>query len=154
MADVKPIPDDYPQLTAYLCCDGAAEAIDFYCTLFGGTERMRIPGPDDTVGHAEVQIGDGLLMVSDEFTEMGVVSPRNSGATGSSYSLSLYVDDVDGVFAKALEMGATGLREPADQFYGDRSGQFLDPWGHRWAVATHIEDVSPEEMMRRAADMG
>jgi PhnB protein len=153
MADVASIPDGYPRLTAYICCDGAADAIAFYCALFGATERMRIAEPSGKVGHAELQLGDSVLMLSDEYAEMQVLSPRNSGATGTSYSLSLYVDDVDAVFATAIERGCTPLREPTDQFYGDRSGQFLDPWGHRWAVATHIEDISPDEMAARAAAM-
>lgn len=153
MADVASIPDGYPRLTAYICCDGAADAITFYCDLFGASERMRIAEPSGKVGHAELQLGDSVLMLSDEYAEMQVLSPRNSGATGTSHSLSLYVDDVDAVFATAIERGCTPLREPADQFYGDRSGQFLDPWGHRWAVATHIEDVSPDEMAARAATM-
>ena len=151
MAAVKAIPDGYPQVTPYLCVDGAAAAIDFYGRVFGATERMRMGGPDGKVGHAELDIGTGLVMLADEFPEMGQKSPRALG--GSPVTVSLYVDDVDAVFARALEAGAKEVRPVTDQFYGDRAGQFEDPWGHRWSVATHVEDVSPEEMARRAEAM-
>jgi PhnB protein len=151
MAAVKAIPDGYPQVTPYLCVDGAAAAIDFYGRVFGATERMRMGGPDGKVGHAELAIGSGLVMLADEFPEMGQQSPRGLG--GTPVTVSLYVDDVDAVFARALEAGATEVRAVTDQFYGDRAGQFEDPWGHRWSVATHVEDVSPEEMARRAEAM-
>jgi PhnB protein len=147
---VKPIPDGYPQVTPYLCVDGAAAAIDFYGVVFGATERMRMEAPGDTIGHAELEIGDSLIMVSDEFPEMGQRSPKAVG--GSPVTLSVYVDDVDGVFDRAVTAGAKPLREVQDQFYGDRSGQFEDPFGHRWSVATHVEDVPPEEMAKRAAE--
>lgn len=149
---VKPIPDDYPQVTPYLCVDGASAAIDFYVKVFGATERMRMGGPDGRLGHAEVQIGSGLVMLSDEWPEMDIRGPRSIG--GSPVTVSVYVEDVDAVFAKAIEAGATSLRDPEDQFYGDRSGQFLDPFGHRWSVATHVEDVDPDELQRRAAEHG
>jgi PhnB protein len=156
MADVKPIPDGYPQVTPYLCVDGAAAAIRFYGEVFGATERMRMGGgptdPDDKVGHAELQIGDGLIMLSDEFPEMGARSPKSVG--GTPVTLSVYVEDVDAVFDRAVAAGATVVRPVEDQFYGDRAGQFEDPFGHRWSVNTHVEDVSPEEMARRAAQMG
>ena len=145
---VKPIPDGYPCVSASLAIDGAAEAIDFYCEVFGATERMRMPMPDGKVAHAEIQIGDSVVMVADEFPEMGHLGPKAVG--GSPVTLSVYVDDVDAVFAKAIEKGATERAAVQDQFYGDRSGQFEDPWGHRWSVATHIEDVSEEEMAKRA----
>jgi PhnB protein len=152
MADVKPIPDGYPQVTPYLVVDGAAAAIEFYSEVFGATERMRMGGGDgpDKIGHAELQIGTGLIMLADEFPEMGALGPGTVG--GSPVSISVYVDDVDAVFARALAAGATELRPVEDQFYGDRQGHFEDPFGHRWSVATRVEDVPPEEMARRAAD--
>ncbi len=149
MAAVKAIPDGYPQVTPYLCVEGAAAAIEFYGRVLGATERMRMDGPDGTIGHAELQLGDGLVMLSDPFPGMGHASPRSLG--GSPVTISLYVEDVDAVHARALEAGATELRAVADQFYGDRIGVFEDPFGHRWSVATHIEDVPPDEMARRAA---
>jgi PhnB protein len=152
MATVKPIPDGYPQVTPYLCVDGAKAAIDFYSSVFGATERMRLPGPGDTIGHCELQLGDSLIMLADEAPELGIRSPKAFG--GTPVTLSLYVEDVDGVFARALQAGATALRPVEDQFYGDRSGQFEDPFGHRWSIATHVEDVSPEEMAERAAALG
>ena len=151
MAAVQAIPDGYPQVTPYLCVDGAAAAIDFYTRVFGATERMRMGGPDGKVGHAELQIGSGLVMLADEFPDTGQRSPTALG--GSPVTISLYVEDVNVVFARALEAGATEVRAVTDQFYGDRAGQFSDPWGHLWSVATHVEDVSPEEMARRAEAM-
>ena len=150
MADVKPIPDGYPQITPYLCTDPAAAAIEFYGQVFGAVERMRMPAPGGKIGHAELAIGDSLIMLADEFPEMGQRSPRSVG--GTPVTLSVYVDDVDGVFERAVNAGATPLRQPEDQFYGDRAGQFEDPFGHRWSVATHIEDVPPDEMARRVAE--
>jgi len=149
MAGVKAIPDGYPQVTPYLIVDGAEAAIAFYATVFGTTERMRMPGPDGTIGHAELQLGEAVLMVADEFPDMGLRGPKALG--GTPVTISVYVDDVDAVIARAVEAGATSLRPVEDQFYGDRSGQFEDPFGHRWSVATHVEDVSPEEMAARAA---
>lgn len=149
MADVKPIPDGYPQVTPYLHVDGAAAAIEFYRDVFGATERMRMPGPDDKIGHAELEIGDSVLMLSDEHLDMGVRGPKTLG--GTPVTLSVYVDDVDAVFERAITAGAEAQRPVENQFYGDRSGQFEDPFGHRWNVATHVEDVPPEEMSKRAA---
>ena len=151
MAEVKPIPEGYPQVTPYLCVDGAAAAIDFYSQVFGASERARMPAPDGKIGHAEVQIGDSVVMLSDEFPEMGMRGPRAVG--GTPVTLSVYVEDVDAVFDRAVQAGANPLRPVENQFYGDRSGQFEDPFGHRWNVASHVEDVPPEEMMRRAAEM-
>ena len=148
---VKPIPDDYPQVAPYLIVDGAAEAIDFYGKVFDGKERMRIPGPDGKIGHAEVEVGKGLVMLADEHPDMGHVGPKTIG--GTPVSIGVYVDDCDATFDKAIKAGATALREPEDQFYGDRAGTFEDPFGHRWSVSTHIEDVSPDEMAKRAAKM-
>lgn len=150
MAGVNPIPESYPRITPYLCVDGAAAAIDFYTRVFGATERMRMPGPDGTIGHAELQLGDGVLMLADEYPEMGIRGPKSIG--GTPVTISVYVEDVDAVFESAVQAGATSLRAVGDQFYGDRSGQFEDPFGHRWSVASHIEDLSPDEISRRAAE--
>lgn len=151
MSDVKPIPDGYPRIAPYLCVDDAEAAIGFYAEVFGARERMRLPMPDGDIGHAELEVGDdALLMLSSEAPEMGVRAPKSIG--GSPVMISIYVEDVDAVFAKALEAGATQTRAPEDQFYGDRAGQFEDPFGHRWGVATHTEDISPEEMSKRAAE--
>ena len=152
MSTAKPIPDDYPRMSPYLCVDGADAAIAFYTEIFGGRERMRLSGPDGKVGHAELQIGDSVLMLSDEWPEMGVRGPGAYG--GTAVTLAVYVDDADTVVARAVERGATVIRPVEDQFYGDRSGQVLDPWGHRWSIATHVEDVHPDEIARRATAMG
>lgn len=149
MPKVKPIPDEYPQLTPYICVDGAEQAIEFYKKVFSAQERMRMPGPDGKIGHAEVQIGSSVLMLSDEAPEFGAQAPKRFG--GTPVTLSVYVEDVDSVFKKALAAGAKQLRAVENQFYGDRSGQFEDPFGHKWSVATHVEDVAPDEMARRAA---
>jgi PhnB protein len=148
MPAVKPIPDGYPTLTPALTVDGAAQAITFYEQVLGAKERMRINDPAGKVGHAELTIGDSVIMIADQYPEMNFLGPKAVG--GTPVSLSLYVEDADATFARALEHGATSLRPVQDQFYGDRSGQFEDPFGHRWNVGTHIEDVPPEEMGRRA----
>ncbi len=147
---VNPVPDGYPQITPYLCIDGAAAAIEFYATVFGATERMRMPGPDGKIGHAELQLGDGVVMLADEFPGMGARSANTMG--GSPVIVSVYVEDVDAVFERAVAAGATVVRPVETQFYGDRAGQFEDPFGHQWSVATHVEDVPPDEMERRAAE--
>ena len=147
---VEPIPAGYPRVSPYLCCRGAADAIEFYQDVLGATERMRMPGDSpDNIGHAELEIGSSIVMLADEFPDHGFLSPLTLG--GSPVTVHVYVPDVDAVFARALELGATEVRPVEDQFYGDRLGQFVDPWGHRWSVASHVEDVSPEEMERRAA---
>jgi PhnB protein len=148
---VKPIPDGYPKLSPYLIVDGASDAIDFYGKVLGATERMRMPEPSGKIGHAELQLGDAVVMLADEHPDMGYRSPKAIG--GSPVTIGVYVDDVDATFDTAIKAGAKELRKPEDQFYGDRSGQFEDPFGHRWNVSTHIEDVSPEEMGKRAAKM-
>jgi PhnB protein len=148
-AQVKPIPDNYPQVVPYLCVDGASAAIEFYRHVFGATERMRIPEPDGKLGHAELEIGTAVIMLSDEFPNLDVRAPKSIG--GTPVTMSLYVEDVDAVFTRAVAAGATALRPVKDEFYGDRTGRFEDPFGHRWTIATHIEDVSPQEMAERAA---
>jgi PhnB protein len=150
MAKVKPIPDGYPRVTPYLCVDGGSAAIDFYVSVLGADERMRMPAPGGKIGHAEVRIGDSIVMLADEFPDIGWRSPKSLG--GSPVAISVYVEDVDAVFRRALEAGATEIRAVEDQFYGDRSGQFEDPFGHRWHVASHVEDVPPDELSRRAAE--
>jgi PhnB protein len=147
----KPIPDDYPRVTPYLIVDGARAAIDFYGSVFGATERMQMAGPGGRVGHAELQIGDSTIMLADEHPEMDARGPKAVG--GTPVTLHVYVEDVDDVFDRATRAGAKTLRAVEDRFYGDRSDQFEDPFGHRWNVATHVEDVSEEEMSRRAAAM-
>lgn len=147
---VEPIPAGYPRVSAYLCVDGAAEAIAFYSEVFGATERSRLPMEDGRLGHAEIQIGDSVVMLSDAYPEWGNVSPKTLG--GTPIIMNVYVEDVDAVFAQALALGATEHQAIETYFYGDRSGQFLDPFGHRWNVSTHVEDVSPEEMERRSKE--
>jgi PhnB protein len=149
MATVKPIPDGYPRVTPYLIVDDAAAAIDFYNKILGTTERMRMPMPDGRIGHAELDLGNSVIMLADEFPDMDQTSPQKYG--GSPVTMHVYVEDVDDVFARALKAGAKELQALEDRFYGDRSGQFEDPFGHRWNVSTHVEDVPPEEMEKRAA---
>jgi PhnB protein len=144
---VKPIPDEYPRVTPYLIVDGAGAAIDFYRSVFGATERGRMPAPGDKIGHAELEIGDSLVMLADESPEVGAAGPRSVG--GTPVTLLVYVEDVDSVFDRAVQAGAKPLAAVEDKFYGDRSGQFEDPFGHRWSVATHVEDVPPDEMTKR-----
>jgi PhnB protein len=150
MADVQPIPDNYPRVTPYLVVDGAAEAIDFYSRVLGATERGRMAGPDGKVGHAEIEVGDGLVMLADEHPEVGAVAPKTVG--GTPVTIHVYVEDVDAVHQAALDAGATETRAVTNEFYGDRIGQFEDPFGHRWSIASHIEDVPPEEMEKRAME--
>ncbi len=144
MSPVKPIPDGYPQVSPYLVVDDGAGAIDFYTKVLDAKERVRMPAPGGKVGHAELQIGDSVVMLADAFPDMGYESPKKVG--GTPVTISVYVEDVDKTFDTALKAGAKELRAVEDQFYGDRSGQFEDPFGHRWSVATHVEDVPPEEM--------
>jgi PhnB protein len=149
MSPVNPIPDGYPRLTPYLCVDGADRAIAFYTHVFGMKERMRMPAEGGKIGHAELLLGDSVIMLADEYPDMDFRSPRALG--GTPMTVHMYVDDVDGVLGRAVEAGAKVLREVRDEFYGDRSGQIEDPFGHRWNVSTHVEDVSDEEMARRLA---
>src|SRR5499433_4004353 len=145
----KPIPDGYRTVTPYLIVKGAADAIDFYKRAFGATEMLRMADPQGRVGHAEIRIGDSVIMLADEHPAMGYRSPRALG--GSSVSILLYLENVDGVFERAGKAGAKALRPVTNQFYGDRSGTLEDPFGHVWTIATHVEDVPPEELKRRAA---
>ena len=148
---VKPIPEGYHNVTPYLVIKGAAAAIDFYKQALGAVEVMRMPQPDGRVGHAELKFGDSYVMLADEFPEMNIVGPKTLGNT--SVALLLYVDDVDKIVERAVSLGATINRPVADQFYGDRTGTIEDPFGHKWTLAVHLEDVSPEEMERRMAAM-
>jgi PhnB protein len=149
---VQPIPDDYPQVIPYLTVHDAAAAITFYSDVLGAKERMRMDGPGGKIGHCELDIGRGLVMLSDEFPDMGGKTPRTVG--GTPVTIMTYVEDVDQVFQRAIERGAREVRPIENQFYGDRSGQFEDPFGHMWYVSTHVEDVSEEEMAARMAAMG
>ena len=150
MADVQPIPDGYPRVTPYLIIDGAAAAIEFYEKVLGAKERFRMEAPGGRLGHAELELGESLIMLADEFPDMDVRGPRTFG--GTPVTISVYVEDVDAVFDAALAAGGTSVRPVEDQFYGDRNGQFEDPFGHRWSVATRVEDVPPEELEKRAAE--
>jgi PhnB protein len=147
----NPIPDTYRRITPCLVVQGAAKALDFYAEVFGATERMRFPGPDGSVAHAEIQIGDSVLIVEDEDPRRGTTAPPAGGLPGTPVFQFIYVDDVDAVVARAVELGANMRRAPENQFYGDRDAFVIDPFGHGWTVATHVEDVSPEELMRRMA---
>jgi PhnB protein len=145
---IKPIPDGYHTVTPYLAVDDAAEAIKYYKQAFGAKERVRMPTPDGKIGHAELEIGDSLIMLSDPFPQASTKSPKEIG--GTSASVFLYVEDVDAVVQRAVDKGATVTMEVADQFWGDRFGTVTDPFGHVWSIATHVEDVPPAEMEERA----
>jgi PhnB protein len=149
MPDVKRIPDGYPRVSPHLSIVGAAKAIDFYKEVLGATERMRMGTPDGTIAHAEIQVGDSVIMIGEEMP--GGTDPNPKALGGSPVALFVYVEDVDEVFKRAMDGGATTVREPEDHFYGDRVAMFDDPFGHRWNIATHIEDVPPEEIEKRAA---
>jgi PhnB protein len=154
---VKAIPEGYHSVTPYLIVRGAAQALEFYKKAFGARELFRFPMPDGQIGHAEIRIGDSHVMLADEPTDtvhqqMGHKSPKSLG--GSSVSIMLYVEDVDSVAKQAIAAGAKEVRPVVDQFYGDRSGTFQDPFGHIWTIGTHKEDVSPEEMQRRMKQQG
>lgn len=144
---VKPIPDGYEGITPYLICKNAEAAIEFYTRAFGAREMFRI-GESGFIGHAEIRIDSALIMLADEFPDMGILGPKSIG--GTAVSLHLYVEDVDSFADKAVAEGLKVLRPVANQFYGDRSGHFEDPFGHKWSFATHIEDLTPEELNERA----
>jgi PhnB protein len=150
MPDVKPIPESYPRVSPHLSVAGAADAMDFYTTVLGASERMRMPTPDGKIAHAELQLGDSVIMIGDEAPGGTDPSPKTRG--GSPVALFVYVDDVDDVFERALEAGAQSVQPPENHFYGDRVAMFDDPYGHRWNIATHVEEVPPDEMERRAAE--
>lgn len=147
----KPVPDGYHSITPYLVVDGAAEAIAFYNKAFGAIETMRLDAPGGKVGHAEIRIGDSAVMLADEFPEMDYRGPKAFG--GCAMSLLIYTDDVDAMFQRAVDEGATVVKPLADQFYGDRNGTLKDPFGHTWSIATRKEDLSPEEINRRYEEM-
>ena len=147
----NPVPENYKGATPYLCVGGASSAIDFYKKAFGATETMRIADPSGKIGHAEIMIGDAPIMLADEFPEMAFRSPQALG--GSPVTIHLYTEDVDTLIDRAVSAGAKLVRPVEDHFYGDRAGKLEDPFGHVWYIATHKEDVSPEEIQRRAAAM-
>jgi PhnB protein len=145
MADnVRPIPEGYHTATPYLICNDGAGAIDFYKHAFGAVELMRMPMPNGRLGHAELRIGDSMIMLADENPESGARSPQYYG--GTPVSVLLYVENVDAVFQQAVSSGAKAVRAPEDMFYGDRTSSIIDPFGHSWYIHTHVKDVSPEEM--------
>jgi PhnB protein len=146
-AHVKPIPEGYHTVTTYLAVDNAAKAIDFYKQAFGATERARMDGPAGKIGHAELQIGDSILMLADEMPQSGCRAPKSLG--GTTCNIFLYVQDVDAAFKKAVAAGAKVEMPVADMFWGDRYGKLSDPFGHSWSMATHKEDVAPAEMQKR-----
>jgi PhnB protein len=150
---VKPIPDNYPALTPYLCCKNAAAAIEFYKNIFGAREEesMRMTSPDGNIGHAEIWIGKAFVMLADESPQMNFRSPQSIG--GSPVTLVLYVNDVDEIANRAVSAGAKLVQPVTDMFYGDRAGTIQDPFGHIWHIATHKEDLSPEEIKKRAASL-
>ena len=149
---VKPIPEAYHTVTPYLIIEGAAEAIEFYKQAFGAKELFRFPAPEGKIGHAEIKIGDSPIMLADAYPAMGYNSPKSLG--GSPVSLMIYVENVDTVFNQAVQAGATVKEALTDKFYGDRSGSLIDPFGHVWHLSTHKEDVSMEEMEKRAKAAG
>lgn len=149
----NPIPDRYRRVTPTLVVDGAAKALDFYAEVFGATVRTRIPGPGETIVHSEIEIGDSVVMVEDASPYMGTKAPPASGLEGSPVYLFIFVEDVDATVATAVKLGARLVRDPEDQFYGERDAYVIDPFGHGWVVASHVEDVSPEELARRMPQM-
>ena len=148
---VNPIPEGYPRHMAYLSVDGASDAMAFYTEVFGFTEKVRMGGPGGVIGHAELELHGSVLMLADSAAAEDFPTPKKLG--GTPVNLVLYTEDVDATHKAALATGAKELRAPEDQFYGDRASTIEDPWGHRWSVMTHIEDVSPEEMEKRMAEM-
>jgi PhnB protein len=144
----KPIPEGYHTVSPYLAVDDAARAIEYYAKAFGAKELMRMDGPGGTIGHAELELGDSRIMLSDPFPQASTRPPKDLG--GTSASVFMYVEDVDAVVKRAVDAGATVTMEVADQFWGDRFGTITDPFGHVWSIATHVEDVPPDEMAERA----
>jgi PhnB protein len=152
MSNMKPVPEGYPSLSPYLIVADGGAAIAFYQNVFAAKLRMRLDGPGGKIGHAELEIGDSLIMLADEHREMGALAPPTVG--GTPVGLHLYLENVDAVVQKAVAAGATLKRPVENQFYGDRLGSIVDPFGHLWHISTHVEDVSPEEIGRRAAALG
>jgi PhnB protein len=152
-ATPSPIPDRYRRVTPCLIVQGAVKALDFYAEVFGASERMRVPGPQGSIAHAEIQIGDSIVIVEDEDPQRGTAAPPAGGLPGTPAYQFIYVAGVDAVVARAVELGATLMRAPENQFYGDRDAFIIDPFGHGWTVATHVEDVSREEMTQRLAEL-
>ena len=150
---VQPIPSGYDRLMAYITPSNAANAIEFYKQAFGAAERMRVPAPNDKIGHAELIFGDSVLMLADEPDDqiVGYRSPSSVGAT--TFAFTLYVEDVDAAFQRAVHAGATEVKAPKTEFYGDREGRVQDPFGYVWSLMTQVEDVSPEELRRRAEEI-
>lgn len=149
----NPIPDSYRRITPCLTVQGAAKALEFYVEVFGASERMRIPGPGGVIVHAEIQIGDSVVIVEDEDPRRGTKAPPAGGLPGTPAYLFIYVEDADAVVARAAGLGATVVRPAQDEFYGDRDGYIVDPFGHGWTVASHVEDVAPDEMARRMSEL-
>jgi PhnB protein len=147
---VQPVPEGYHTITPYLAVEDASAAIDFYKRALGAKERVRMAGPGDSVMHAELEIGDSLVMLSDPFPQASTKPPKELG--GTSVSIFAYVDDIDALYKQAVDAGATSLMEPDDMFWGDRFGSVQDPFGHSWTIATHVEDVAPEEMEKRSQE--
>jgi PhnB protein len=145
-----PVPEGYHTLTPYLAVEDATAAIDFYQRAFGAKERVRMPGPDGMIAHAELEIGDSKVMLADPFPQSSTRPPKELG--GTSVGIFVYVENVDEVFQKAVDAGATATMEPDDQFWGDRFGSVTDPFGHSWQISTHVEDVPPEEMEKRSKE--
>jgi len=151
MASVKPIPDGFHSVTPHITVKGAADAIEFYKKAFGAQEMSRMPGPDgQTLMHAMICIGDSFIMLNDEFPDWNCHGPSTIG--GTAVTINLYVEDTDAVFKQAVNAGATPKMEPEDMFWGDRYAELTDPFGHEWAIATHVEDLTPEEIQKRAAE--
>ncbi len=149
----NPIPDRYRRVTPALIVNGGSKALEFYAEVFGATERMRIPGPDGSVAHAEIEIGDSVVIVEEAAPWMGTKAPPPDGLDGSPAFLYIYVDQVDAVIERAVKLGATLKRPAQDQFYGDRDGSIIDPFGHGWTIASHVEDVPADELMRRMSEL-
>jgi PhnB protein len=147
---VQPVPEGYNTVTPYLAVPNADEAIDFYTRALGAKERVRMPGPGDSIMHAELEIGDSLIMLSDPFPQASTKTPKELG--GTSVNIFVYDEDIDALYKQAVDAGATSLMEPDDMFWGDRFGLVQDPFGHTWTIATHIEDVPPEEMQKRSEE--
>lgn len=151
MKKVKPVPDGYHTVTPYLACADAAQAIAFYKKAFGAKELLRVPGPGGKIGHAELRIGDSRVMLADEYREMDFLGPLSRG--GSAVHLHIYMPNADKVVERAVEAGAKVVQPLEDKFYGDRTGSVQDPFGHVWHIATHVEDVPPRELEKRAEKM-